>query len=195
MSASRAFLMNHVEAMIFCAPAPVYAEDLRMCLTEMLATDIAMTDIQAALEGLKERYNRDDTALQLVAVAGGYQLLTKPAYHQSVALLLKNTSKKRLSQAALETLAIIAYKQPVTKAQIEQIRGVACDYALQKLLEKELIEIRGKSDAPGRPLLYGTSNAFMQYFNLNDLKDLPQPKDLPQQDDSQNLLQSELDTE
>jgi len=173
----------------------VYAEDLRMCLTEMLATDIAMTDIQAALEGLKERYNRDDTALQLVAVAGGYQLLTKPAYHQSVALLLKNTSKKRLSQAALETLAIIAYKQPVTKAQIEQIRGVACDYALQKLLEKELIEIRGKSDAPGRPLLYGTSNAFMQYFNLNDLKDLPQPKDLPQQDDSQNLLQSELDTE
>jgi segregation and condensation protein B len=195
MSASCAFLMNHVEAMIFCAPAPVYAEDLRMCLTEMLATDIAMTDIQAALEGLKERYNRDDTALQLVAVAGGYQLLTKPAYHQSVALLLKNTSKKRLSQAALETLAIIAYKQPVTKAQIEQIRGVACDYALQKLLEKELIEIRGKSDAPGRPLLYGTSNAFMQYFNLNDLKDLPQPKDLPQQDDSQNLLQSELDTE
>lgn len=186
------FLMNHIEAMIFCAPAPVRAEDLRLCLTEMLATEIPAEDVQAVLVALKNRYDRDDTALQLIQVAGGYQMLTKPAYRQSVALLLKNTSKKRLSQAALETLAIVAYKQPVTKAQIEQIRGVACDYALQKLLEKELIEIRGKSDGPGRPLLYGTSPAFMQYFNLNDLKDLPQPKDLPQED-SQNLLHPETE--
>jgi segregation and condensation protein B len=184
--------MNHIEAMIFCAPSPVRTEDMRLCLTEMLATEIPSEDVQAALAALKERYNRDDTALQLVQVAGGYQMLTKPAYRQSVALLLKNTSKKRLSQAALETLAIIAYKQPVTKAQVEQIRGVACDYALQKLLEKELIEIKGKSDGPGRPLLYGTSPVFMQYFNLNDLKDLPQPKDLPQED-SQNLLHPEAE--
>lgn len=184
--------MNHIEAMIFCAPAPVRADELRQCLAEMLATEIPAEDVQAALDALQNRYDRDDTALQLVRAAGGYQLLTKPAYKQSVGLLLKNTSKKRLSQAALETLAIIAYKQPVTKAQIEQIRGVACDYALQKLLEKELIEIRGKSDGPGRPLLYGTSPAFMQYFNLNDLKDLPQPKDLPQEE-HQNLLPPETE--
>ncbi len=184
--------MNHIEAMIFCAPAPVRADELRQCLNEMLATEIPAEDVQAALDALQNRYDRDDTALQLVRAAGGYQLLTKPAYKQSVGLLLKNTSKKRLSQAALETLAIIAYKQPVTKAQIEQIRGVACDYALQKLLEKELIEIRGKSDGPGRPLLYGTSPAFMQYFNLNDLKDLPQPKDLPQEE-NQNLLPPETE--
>ncbi|MCS7018495.1 MAG: SMC-Scp complex subunit ScpB [Cytophagales bacterium] len=175
------YLTNHIEAMIFCAPSPVSFEELHRCLQEMLATEIPVEDVVAALSALEARYSSDQTAIQLLKVAGGYQMLTKPAYRQSVALLLKNTSKKRLSQAALETLAIIAYKQPVTKAQIEQIRGVACDYALQKLLEKELIEIKGKSDAPGRPLLYGTSLAFMQYFNLNDLKDLPQPKDLPEE--------------
>lgn len=182
------FLVNHIEAMIFCAPSPVRPEELRQCLREMFDTDISAEEVEAALKALQQRYNSDQTAIQLVKVAGGYQMLTKPAYRQSVGLLLKNTSKKRLSQAALETLAIIAYKQPVTKAQIEQIRGVACDYALQKLLEKELIEIRGKSDAPGRPLLYGTSLAFMQYFNLNDLKDLPQPKDLPQADEENGTI-------
>lgn len=187
MSAPSVFLMNHLEAMIFCAPTPVRTEELHRCVCEMLATEVPIEDITLALEALAERYERDITAIRLVRVAGGYQFLTKPAYRHSVSILLKNTSKKRLSQSTLETLAIIAYKQPVTKAQIEQIRGVSCDYALQKLLEKELIEIKGKSDAPGRPVLYGTSLAFMQYFNLNDLKDLPQPKDLPEEA-PQNLL-------
>ncbi len=176
--------------MIFCAPSPVRLEDMQQCLSEMLAIEVPLADVSDALAALTARYNADNSAIQLVQVAGGYQLLTKAAYRQSVAILLKHTSKKRLSQAALETLAIIAYKQPVTKAQIEQIRGVGCDYALQKLLEKELIEIRGKSEGPGRPLLYGTSPAFMQYFNLNDLKDLPQPKDLPEEE-AQNFLTPE----
>jgi segregation and condensation protein B len=91
--------------------------------------------------------------------------------------MLKQQSRRRLSNSALETLSIIAYKQPVIKSEIEKIRGVNCDYSIQKLLEKELIEIRGKSDAVGRPLIYGTSAKFMEYFGINDLKDLPTPKD------------------
>nr|HAD51544.1 SMC-Scp complex subunit ScpB [Algoriphagus sp.] len=88
----------------------------------------------------------------------------------------------RLSTAQMETLSIIAYKQPVTKGEIEQIRGVNCDYSVQKLLEKELVEIKGKSDQIGRPLIYGTSPKFMEYFGINSIQELPQPKDFSQPD-------------
>ena len=114
---------------------------------------------------------------ELVEIAGGYQFLTKGAYHNTVAIHLKQTTKKRLSQAALETLALIAYKQPVIKSELEEIRGVSCDYALQKLLEKELVFIAGRSDGPGRPLLYGTTDKFMDYLGINNIQDLPKPKD------------------
>jgi segregation and condensation protein B len=110
-------------------------------------------------------------------IAGGYQFLTKGAYHNTVGVYLKQTMKKRLSRSALETLSIIAYKQPVTKSELERIRGVNCDYAIQKLLEKELVAIQGRSDGPGRPLLYGTSDKFMDYFGLKSLDDLPKPKE------------------
>ncbi len=106
--------------------------------------------------------------------------MTKPAYQPSIQILLRQHSQKRLSTAQLETLSIIAYKQPITKGEVEQIRGVACDYSLQKLLEKELVEIKGKSDGVGRPLIYGTSQKFMDYFGINSLQDLPQPKDFSQ---------------
>jgi segregation and condensation protein B len=94
--------------------------------------------------------------------------------------LLKQQSQKRLSSAQLETLSIIAYKQPITKGEVEQIRGVNSDYSVQKLLEKELIEIKGKSEGVGKPLIYGTSQKFMEYFGINSLQDLPQPKDFSQ---------------
>ena len=117
--------------------------------------------------------------------------ITKPAYQSSISIYLKQQSKKRLSTAALETLSIIAYKQPVTKAEIEQIRGVNCDYSVQKLLEKNLVEIRGKADTIGRPLIYGTSDKFMDYFGINDLSELPTPKDIGQQE---NEIGEERDT-
>ncbi len=103
--------------------------------------------------------------------------MTKGAYHNTVAVHLKQTTKRRLSQAALETLALVAYKQPVTKTDLEAIRGVNCDYALQKLLEKELVLIVGRSEGPGRPLLYATSDKFMDYLGIKTLADLPKPKD------------------
>ena len=171
------FLKKHVEALVFCAEKPLSLGEIEQCLSEMLDAAVSPDDIQAAVEQLINQYADDQYPFEVVALAGGYQFLSKPDYQASIGILLKQQSKKRLSAAALETLSIIAYKQPVTKAQIEQIRGVGCDYAVQKLLEKSLIEIKGKDDAIGKPLLYGTSNQFMEYFGINCLSDLPTPKD------------------
>jgi segregation and condensation protein B len=172
------FLQNHIEALIFVATEPINVAEIRACLVEMFEAEIPEENIIEAIEKLQKKYEEDIYAFQIYAMAGGYQFLTKPAYQASISILLKQKSKKRLSNAALETLAIVAYKQPITKTEIEQIRGVNSDYAIQKLLEKELLIIKGKSDAVGRPLLYGTSDKFMDYFGINSLKDLPQPKDI-----------------
>lgn len=150
----------------------------------MFDTDIPEMDIDQAIKTISEKYKEESFSFQVEHVGGGYQFLTKPAYQSSIGILLKQQSKKRLSNSSLETLSIIAYKQPVTKSQIEQIRGVNCDYTTQKLLEKELIEILGKADSIGRPLLYGTSAKFMEYFGINDLSDLPTPKDFSSEDNT-----------
>lgn len=171
------FLGNHIEALIFCSEKPIKLVDLKNCLTEMFEADVPEADITGAIEKIQEKYAEEQFPFEVIKTGGGYQFLTKPAYQPSIGILLKQQSKKRLSTSALETLSIIAYKQPVTKSEMEQIRGVNCDYSVQKLLEKELVEIKGKSDALGRPLLYGTSEKFMDYFGINDLKDLPTPKD------------------
>jgi len=171
------FLLNHIEALIFCSPKPITIEDLVGCLKEMFEAYIPVEDVQLAIESIKEKFSADDFSFELIESGGGYQFLTKPAYQASIGILLKQQSKKRLSTSALETLAIIAYKQPVTKSELEQIRGVNCDYAVHKLLEKELVEIKGKAETVGKPMLYGTSQQFMDYFGINSLKDLPTPKD------------------
>lgn len=143
----------------------------------MFQTEVPQDDILQAIERLEKKFEDPSFSFQIYKISGGYQFLTKPAYQSSIGILQKNRSKKRLSTSALETLSIIAYKQPIAKPNLEQIRGVNCDYTIQKLLEKELIEIKGKSESVGRPLLYGTSDRFMNYFGLNSLKDLPSPKD------------------
>jgi len=148
----------------------------------MFESEVPKEHIREALITLQEKYEAEDFSFGLVSLAGGYQFLTKPAYQSSISILLKQQSSKRLSTAQMETLSIIAYKQPVTKGEMEQIRGVNCDYSVQKLLEKELITIKGKSESVGKPLLYGTSDKFMEYFGINSLKDLPQPKDFSQEE-------------
>lgn len=175
------FLINHIEALIFCSPAPIKLSDLKACLSEMFNADIPEDDILNAVKKLEEKFSSDEYAFQIFKSAGGYQFLTKPAYQASIGILLKQQSKKRLSTSAMETLSIIAYRQPINKTEIENIRGVNCDYAVQKLLDKGLIEILGKSDAVGRPILYGTSPKFMEYFGISDLSDLPTPKDFSQE--------------
>jgi segregation and condensation protein B len=179
MSEVSFFLASHVEALIFCSQVPLSKAQIRSCLSEMLEAEVPENDIDNTIAYLTNKYNADDSGICIEQTGGGYQMLTKPSCYASVNILLQQNSKKKLSNAALETIAIIAYKQPLTKAQLEQIRGVGCDYAIQKLLEKELIEIKGKADTAGRPILYGTSQKFMDYFGINSLKDLPQPKDFP----------------
>ncbi|GIV37049.1 MAG: hypothetical protein KatS3mg032_1428 [Cyclobacteriaceae bacterium] len=175
------FLQNHIEALIFCSPVPIKLADIKSCLSEMFNADVPEEDIINAIRRIEEKYQAEDYAFQLYRAAGGYQFLTKPAYQASISILLKQQSRKRLSTSAMETLSIIAYKQPISKPEIEAIRGVNCDYAIHKLLEKGLIEIIGKSDSIGRPMLYGTSVKFMEYFGINDLSELPVPKDFSQE--------------
>ena len=178
------FLRNHIEALIFCASKPITLAEINNCLSEMFDAQVAEEDIRQAIADLRSKYESEEFSFQIYQIAKGYQFLTKPAYKASISILLKQQSKKRLSTAALETLSIVAYKQPVTKAEIEQIRGVGCDYAIQKLLEKSLIGIVGKDDTVGKPLLYGTSDQFMEYFGINSLDDLPTLKDFKQEENT-----------
>lgn len=171
------FLIHHVEALIFCSPEPVKVSEIRQTLSEMFNAAIPEEDVETAVLRLQEKFSSADFSFYPVRLAGGYQFMTKPEYQVGIGIFLRQQSKKQLSSSAMETLSIIAYKQPVTKSEIEQIRGVNCDYAIHKLLEKELIEIKGKSEGIGRPLLYGTSRKFEEHFGINSLKDLPVPKD------------------
>jgi len=171
------YLSQHIESLVFTAEQPIPLKEIKSCLEETFQTKFKAAELETAIQGLMKKYEDHDFSFEIVEIAEGYQFLTKGAYHNSVGTMLKQRTKKRLSRAALETLSIIAYKQPVTKSEMEKIRGVSCDYSVQKLLEKELVAITGRSDAPGRPLLYGTSEKFMDYFGIKSIKDLPKIKD------------------
>jgi segregation and condensation protein B len=131
------------------------------------------------------RYHSKDYAFELRAVGGGYQFYSKTEFAPFVRSLLVIRENKKLSRAALETLSIVAYRQPITKAEIEYIRGVNCDYAMQKLLEKQLVEPAGRADLPGKPLLYRTTHFFFEYFGINSIEDLPKLKEF--KTDEENL--------
>ncbi|MGN7720317.1 SMC-Scp complex subunit ScpB [Chitinophaga sp. 22620] len=179
-------LIPHVEALIFAADRPLPVTDILELLNNALAflEDRATQEqVEAAIEAIQEKYNSEFYAFSVRESGGGYQFLTKKDYYQTVAQLNGEKFLKRLSTAALETLAIIAYKQPISKGEIEHIRGVSTDYSITKLLEKELIVISGRSEElPGKPLLYSTSKAFMDYFGLNSPKDLPRLKEVFEED-------------
>ena len=178
------FLKQHVEALIFASPQPVAVNELKAVMEEAFQAEINEGDILNAIAASKSQFQQDLYSFELIEIAGGWQFLTKGAFHTSVAIHLRQATKKRLSPAALETLALIAYKQPVSRPEIEEIRGVNCDYALQKLLEKELVLITGRSEGPGRPLLYATTDKFMDYLGINSLNDLPKPKDFKDEENS-----------
>lgn len=170
-------LAQHIESLIFVSDQPIKLFEFESVLEELFDAKVEKKDIETAIDAIKARYDKPSSAIELVQIAGGYQFLTKGAFHNTVGVMLKQNSNKKLSTAALETLAIIAYKQPATKTEAEAIRGVSCDYSIQKLLEKELITMVGRSESAGRPLLYGTSDKFMDYFGIKDLTELPTPKE------------------
>ncbi|MBM3415531.1 MAG: SMC-Scp complex subunit ScpB [Bacteroidetes bacterium] len=179
-------LIPYVEALIFASDKPLTTLDILELVNnvpELTGEKISLDKIESALDGIKEKYSTDFYPFEVVQSGGGWQFLTRPEYHKTVAQLNKDKFQKNLSASAMETLAIIAYKQPVNKGEIEAIRGVNCDYAVQKLLEKELIIISGRNEkAPGQPLLYSTSSNFMDYFGINSSEELPRIKEvLPDQ--------------
>ena len=171
-------LSHHIEALVFVSENSLSFKEIKNCLDEQFATKFKKEDVQKAIAELVEKYQSDDFAVEMVEISNGYRFMTKGAYYPTVATYLKQSTKKKLSRAALETLSSIAYKQPVEKSELEKIRGVSCDYSIQKLLEKELVEIVGRSEGPGRPLLYSTSEKFMDYFGLKSIQDLPKTRDI-----------------
>lgn len=174
----RSLLKAQAEALVFAADKPLPLAELTRLLGLFHQTTLEEGDVAELMQLLMADIAGQNRAFELRMAGGGYAFYTKPDFHDLLSLALAERSKKRLSTAALETLSIIAYKQPVTKAELEAIRGVSCDYSIQRLLEKNLIAIKGKSDGPGRPTLYATSDFFMEYFGINGLHELPQLKEL-----------------
>ncbi len=175
-------IIPHIEALIFASEKPLGNEELMELVNNALGfiEDLANVEqVQAAVDAVREKYDSEFYPFELRESGGGYQFLTKRDFHKTVALLNGDKFMKRLSSAAMETLAIIAYKQPITKGEIEAIRGVNSDYAVQKLLEKELVIISGRNEEmPGKPLIYNTSKGFMDYFGINSADELPKIREV-----------------
>ncbi len=184
-------LKQNIEALIFASENSISIDEIKNCLKTVYGWELGSDEIRNCVDELKEKYSAQDFSFELNEIANGFRFLSKPDYFSAIQVFIQQKNKKRLSTAALETLSIIAYRQPISKAELEQVRGVSCDYSIQKLLEKELIEITGKSDAPGKPILYGTSKLFMDYFGLKDPKDLPKLKDLQP---IENVIGTSLET-
>ena len=168
----------YIEALIFASAQSISVAEIQQVIDSINETPTATELVITSLLNIKHKYNQSEFAIELIELNGGYQFLTKKTFYPLISQLQIQRSKKKLSQAALETLAIIAYRQPITKLEIEQIRGVNCDYTIQKLLDKELITISGKAESIGKPLLYSTSSLFMDYFGIKDSSELPQLNDI-----------------
>lgn len=186
-------MMLHSEALIFSSDKPLSIIDIAQLIKDSQSEDELDEDkLPAALEAIIEKYASDFYPFEVKQIGGGYQFLSKKEFYPVLAKLNGEKYTKKLSTASLETLAIIAYKQPVTKGEIEQIRGVNSDYSVQKLLEKELIVISGRmEEMVGKPLTYNTSKYFMDYLGINQIEDLPKLSEILVDDSVQPTNSSE----
>jgi segregation and condensation protein B len=173
-------MAHQIEALLFASERPLDVRQVTALLSSMLPEAVKINQVQRVLDELLEEWQRRPGGFELVQSGGGYCFLTRSAFLPIVQKAVLEQSKRKLSVASLETLSIVAYKQPVSKSEVEQIRGVNCDFSVQKLLEKNLIRISGKGDGPGRPTLYSTTDLFMDYFGINSIKQLPHLKDFEQ---------------
>jgi segregation and condensation protein B len=175
-------LIPHIEALIFASDKPLSTLEIVELINNafgFMEEKISLDQVESAIDGIVEKYNSEFYPFEVMQSGGGWQFLTKKEYHKTIAQLNGDKFLKRLSGAAVETLAIIAYKQPITKGEIEAIRGVNSDYTVQRLLEKELIIISGRNEKlPGHPLVYCTSKNFMDYFGINSADDLPKIREV-----------------
>lgn len=174
----RSEIKKIIESILFVSDKPLSIDTMREVLAEKA---VEPTDIRAIIEELNSEYGATGRSFEVKEIAGGFQMLTDPVYSRWIALLYKK-GPDRMTGPSLETLAIIAYKQPITRSEIEAIRGVNVDRILHSLEEKELIRTRGRLDAPGRPILYGTTTEFLQHFGLKSLEELPKLKEFQESD-------------
>ena len=161
-----------VEAILFATDAPLTPAKIAQ------VAELPARAVKQAIESLNARYEQAGSAFRIEAIAGGFQMFTQPEYHDVLKRLLRVRSDSKLSQAAMDALAIIAYRQPVLRADVEAIRGVACGELLRGLMEKQLVKIVGRAEVLGRPMLYGTTRRFLEVFGLNGLEDLPRVEEL-----------------
>jgi segregation and condensation protein B len=166
-------LAQLLEAALFSASRPLTVEEL-----STLDAEATLADVRVALEQIREHYDFEQHGVELLEMAGGYQILTRPAYAAAIERAHFSARAPKLTAAALETLAVIAYRQPVGRAEIEEIRGVSAGGVLRSLQERGLIEVVGRSEGLGRPLLYGTAPMFLELLGLRDLADLPRAEEL-----------------
>jgi segregation and condensation protein B len=165
-----------IEAILFASDEPLSADRL----VKIAEFNGGVKQVKKCIETLNEQYQQSGRAFRIEEIAGGYQMMTLPEYNNWLKNLLRQRADNKLSPAALETLAIVAYKQPIIRADIESIRGVACGEMVRSLMYKGLVKIVGKAEVLGRPLLYGTTKKFLEVFGLSDLKDLPKAEELKQ---------------
>lgn len=166
-------LRKKIEALIFSAEEPVLVQDIVSFFSNQYGITYTSEEILSAIEQSMEYYEASHSPFYILHVGGGYLFKTKPDYHSLIASYLQRDSTRKLTQAALETLAIVAYRQPVPKSEIEDVRGVNSDYTVQRLMERDLVEIKGRGETIGKPLLYGTTSFFLDYFGINSLAELP----------------------
>ena len=165
-------ILNIIESLLFVAEEPLTVEKLKTVLES-----VDTKEIRSTLQTLGDRYEARGGGFMLYEVAGGWQLRSRPEYNEWIKRMLQ-PSPQRLSKPALETLAIVAYNQPIIRADIEHIRGVDCGGVLRQLMERKLVRVLGRKEIPGRPLIYATTKLFLELFGLKDLKDLPSPKEI-----------------
>ncbi len=162
-----------VEALLFAVQEPISVR--KIC---EVVEDVEAKEIREVIQQLREEYDTHDRVFQIEEIANGFQLLSRPEYHEWISKIRKKSGESKLSQQALETLSIIAYKQPIIRADIEAIRGVQYGQMIRTLIEKGLVKITGRDEVLGRPLLYGTTTKFLDHFGLKSIKDLPKVEDL-----------------
>jgi segregation and condensation protein B len=167
--------------LIFASDVPISADQIKT-----LVEDVRPEDIQKTVEELNLEYRNTNRTFHIVRIAGGYQLVTHESYAPWVKKLFQGRIKTKLSQAAMETLSIIAFRQPVSKTEMEAVRGVNCDGVVRTLLERKLVTISGRGEGPGKPLMYNTTREFLRCFGINDIADLPKPREIEELFKEQN---------
>ncbi|NWF49152.1 MAG: SMC-Scp complex subunit ScpB [Ignavibacteriaceae bacterium] len=180
-----------IESLIFSSDEPIPAIEIIRAIKGIDGEDVQISpeEVDECVNELNISYEKQGNSFRIIRIAQGYAFATISDFAKYVGFLSSERSKRRLSQAALETLAIIAYKQPLTKPELESIRGVNSDYILNTLLEKNLITISGRAETVGRPLLYTTTNEFLKYFGLHKLTDLPKPREIEEIMNDEDFLE------